>query len=258
MDAQPAAIPPPPAAAPTTTTKKKLTAKKQREINTRKDTKGTKVYALASVVLSAPVATKKFGTQNYNKTYIWGVVQEAFDGRKKEGKGNAVWKLKVKWYYPGHPEGQVWEIRRQDAHLEQPQANPTTTVGNFADSIDHRDVPMKGSTTYLASASNDGPPNAAATAGGGGGGGDNSAAREVAATASSNKRTSNNSRGGDSQVGGTEGGEKQQKRQRKTRASSTNAASAGGMSIDPSNMNVDCSKGEMIHVIFLQIHLIGG
>ena len=77
--------------------------KQQRDINKLKGTPGTTVYATASTVLGAQVATKKFGTQNnYNKTYIRGVVQSSFDGRKQEGHGNTVLKLKVKWYYPGH------------------------------------------------------------------------------------------------------------------------------------------------------------
>lgn len=112
------------------------------------------MYGLASAVLGKQVAVKKYGNANYNKTWIVGKVIRAYDGRKEGGK-QAQWKVEARWNIPGHAEGQVYTIRRQDVHLEQPRANPITVIANFPDSIDHRDHPTKGSSTYLASASSD-------------------------------------------------------------------------------------------------------
>ena len=140
---------------PTQPTKSQAAIK--REINERKGTPGTEIFALASTVLGNKVAVKKYGSSNFNKTYIKGVVIQAFDGRKPGAK-NVSWRIKARWEIPGHEGGQDYDIRRQDVYLEQPKANPETTIANFPDSIDHRDFPSKGSTTYKASASNAPPP----------------------------------------------------------------------------------------------------
>ncbi|KAL9179705.1 hypothetical protein ACHAXT_008995 [Thalassiosira profunda] len=97
----------------------------------------------------------------YDSTYV-GTVLRAFDGRKEGGK-QAVWKVEASWVLPGHPEGQRYSVRRQDVHLQQPAPNPITTVANFPDSINHRDIPTRGSTTYRPSAANNPPSSAAAS-----------------------------------------------------------------------------------------------
>ena len=137
-------------------------AARKRAADAQKGTAGTIVFALASTVLSKAVASKKFGSHNYNKTYLRGTVLRAFDGRKEGGK-QAVWKVEASWVLPGHPEGQRYSVRRQDVHLQQPAPNPITTVANFPDSINHRDVPTRGSTTYRPSAANNPPISAAAS-----------------------------------------------------------------------------------------------
>ncbi|KAL9183975.1 hypothetical protein ACHAXT_002061 [Thalassiosira profunda] len=137
-------------------------ASQKRAADAQKGTAGTIVFALASTVLSKAVASKKFGSHNYNKTYLRGTVLRAFDGRKEGGK-QAVWKVEASWVLPGHPEGQRYSVRRQDVHLQQPAPNPITTVANFPDSINHRDVPTRGSTTYRPSAANNPPSSAAAS-----------------------------------------------------------------------------------------------
>ena len=138
----------------TNATKPPSKSAQERAVNAAKGTVGTTVYGLASAVLGKQVAVKKYGNANYNKTWIVGKVIRAYDGRKVGGK-QAQWKVEARWNIPGHAEGQVYTIRRQDVHLEQPRANPITVIANFPDSIDHRDHPTKGSSTYLASASSD-------------------------------------------------------------------------------------------------------
>jgi len=136
-------------------TKPTSKAARERAENAAKGTAGTTVYGLASVVLGKQVAVKKYGNLNYNKTFIKGSVIRAYDGRK-QGAKQAQWKVEARWNIPGYEEGQVYTVRRQDAHLVQPKPNPVTVIANFPDSIDHRDDhPTKGSSTYLATASSD-------------------------------------------------------------------------------------------------------
>ena len=123
--------------------------------NSQKGTPGTAVFALASVILDKKVAVKKYGSANYNKTHIEGKVLRAFDGRVIGAK-NAQWKIEARWQIPGHEAGQVYTIRWQDIFLSLPTANPQTTIANFTDSIDHRDYPTKGSTTYKSNVANEG------------------------------------------------------------------------------------------------------
>ena len=113
-----------------------------RANNKQKGTPGTTVFAIASIILDKKVAVKKYGNANYNRTYIKGEVIDAFDGRAEEAK-NAQWRSKARWQIPGHEGGQIYVIRRKDAFLSLPTANPETTIANFPDSIDHRDLPKK-------------------------------------------------------------------------------------------------------------------
>ena len=126
-----------------------MSAKQKKEDNKLKGTPGTVVYALASVVLGKPVAVKKYGSKNYNRTYLTGTVVRAFDARKVGGS-NAVWKIEADWSVPGHEgEPQLYTCRRQDVHIRQPSSNPQVALDDFPDSINHRDAPTKGSTTYM-------------------------------------------------------------------------------------------------------------
>ena len=131
------------------------TAAQLKATNSQKGTPSTTVFALASVILDKKVAVKKYGSANYNKTHIKGKFIRAFDGRDEKAK-NVQWKIEARWQIPGHEGGQIYTIRQQDIFLSLLTANPRTNIANFTDSIDHRDLPTKRSTSYKSNIANEG------------------------------------------------------------------------------------------------------
>lgn len=157
------------AMADATTLKRKRKASKSDP----RDAPGAVVHALAHYVLGKASARHTFGNRNYNKTNIRGVVMEKFNS-KKDGAKCDQWSLNVRWQVLGYPEGKVVSILREHCTFgEIPEgANPQQNSSSYPDqSLDVRDCPTRGSTTYVPNAmgvtgieSN----NASATVGGGG------------------------------------------------------------------------------------------
>lgn len=134
---------------PTDPPKKKKAKKKKTD---PKEVTGTVVHAVASKVLGEHVAKTTFGNVNFNKTYLEGRVVGIEDRRKKPESPASIY-IVADYTVHGRDTPKRAVIFKGGVKLGPVPAdlNPKVRV-THPDSVDVRDAPTKGSTTYIANA----------------------------------------------------------------------------------------------------------
>ena len=134
---------------PTDPPKKKRAKKKKTD---PKEVTGTVIHAVASKVLGEHVAKTTFGNVNFNKTYLEGRVVGIEDRRKKPESPASIY-IVADYTVHGRDTPKRAVIFKGGVKLGPVPAdlNPKVRV-THPDSVDVRDAPTKGSTTYIANA----------------------------------------------------------------------------------------------------------
>lgn len=134
---------------PTDPPKKKKAKKKKTD---PKEVTGTVVHAVASKVLGEHVAKTTFGNVNFNKTYLEGRVVGIEDRRKKPESPASIY-IVADYTVHGRDTPKRAVIFKGGVKLGPvpEDLNPKVRV-THPDSVDVRDAPTKGSTTYIANA----------------------------------------------------------------------------------------------------------